>query len=34
MSDALPLSIVNNRRMDKWLGFQPDRITLYDQKVI
>jgi len=25
MSDTLPLSIVNNRRMDKWLGFQPDR---------
>ena len=25
MSDTLPLSILNNRRMDKWLGFQPDR---------
>ena len=25
MSDTLPLSIVNNRRMDTWLGFQPDR---------
>jgi nicotinate dehydrogenase subunit B len=25
MSDTLPLSIVNNRRMDKWLGFRPDR---------
>src|ERR1700733_5701312 len=25
MSDTLPLSIVNNRRMDKWLRFQPDR---------
>ncbi|HEY0185690.1 MAG TPA: molybdopterin cofactor-binding domain-containing protein [Rhodopila sp.] len=25
MSDALPLSILNNRRMDKWLRFQPDR---------
>ena len=25
MSDTLPLSIINNRRMDKWLGFQPDR---------
>jgi nicotinate dehydrogenase subunit B len=25
MSDTLPLSIVNNRRMDKWLGFQADR---------
>jgi CO/xanthine dehydrogenase Mo-binding subunit len=25
MSDTLPLSILNNRRMDKWLRFQPDR---------
>ncbi|MEA2776244.1 MAG: nicotinate dehydrogenase subunit [Acetobacteraceae bacterium] len=25
MSDALPLSIQNNRRMEKWLRFQPDR---------
>ncbi len=25
MSDTLPLSIVNNRRLDKWLRFQPDR---------
>jgi CO/xanthine dehydrogenase Mo-binding subunit len=25
MSDTLPLSIVNNRRMSKWLAFQPDR---------
>jgi nicotinate dehydrogenase subunit B len=25
MSDTLPLSIQNNRRMDKWLRFQPDR---------
>jgi nicotinate dehydrogenase subunit B len=25
MSDTLPLSIVNNRRMEKWLRFQPDR---------
>ncbi len=25
MSDTLPLSIINNRRMDKWLRFQPDR---------
>ena len=25
MSDTLPLSIVNNRRMDTWLGFQPNR---------
>ena len=25
MSDTLPLSILNNRRMDEWLGFQPDR---------
>jgi CO/xanthine dehydrogenase Mo-binding subunit len=25
MSETLPLSIVNNRRMDKWLRFQPDR---------
>ncbi len=24
-SEALPLSIVNNRRLDKWLRFQPDR---------
>ena len=25
MSDTLPLSIQNNRRLDKWLRFQPDR---------
>jgi CO/xanthine dehydrogenase Mo-binding subunit len=25
MSDTLPLSILNNRRMEKWLRFQPDR---------
>jgi CO/xanthine dehydrogenase Mo-binding subunit len=25
MTDALPLSILNNRRMEKWLRFQPDR---------
>jgi nicotinate dehydrogenase subunit B len=25
MSDTLPLSILNNRRMDRWLRFQPDR---------
>jgi nicotinate dehydrogenase subunit B len=25
MSDTLPLSIVNNRRLEKWLRFQPDR---------
>ena len=25
MSETLPLSIVNNRRLDKWLRFQPDR---------
>jgi len=25
MSDMLPLSIQNNRRMEKWLRFQPDR---------
>ena len=25
MSDTLPLSIVNNRRMETWLGFQPNR---------
>ena len=25
MSDTLPLSIQNNRRMEKWLRFQPDR---------
>src|SRR5580692_3396199 len=25
MSDTLPLSIQNNRRMDKWLRFDPDR---------
>ena len=25
MSDTLPLSIVNNRRMEKWLRFLPDR---------
>ncbi len=25
MSDTLPLSILNNRRMSKWLRFQPDR---------
>jgi nicotinate dehydrogenase subunit B len=25
MSDTLPLSITNNRRLDKWLRFQPDR---------
>lgn len=25
MSETLPLSILNNRRMDKWLRFQPDR---------
>ncbi len=24
-SETLPLSIVNNRRLDKWLRFQPDR---------
>ncbi|HEY1410612.1 MAG TPA: molybdopterin cofactor-binding domain-containing protein, partial [Rhodopila sp.] len=25
MSDTLPLSVLNNRRLDKWLRFQPDR---------
>jgi nicotinate dehydrogenase subunit B len=25
MSDTLPLSIINNRRMAKWINFQPDR---------
>jgi nicotinate dehydrogenase subunit B len=25
MSDTLPLSILNNRRLEKWLKFQPDR---------
>jgi CO/xanthine dehydrogenase Mo-binding subunit len=25
MSDTLPLSIQNNRRMDKWIRFEPDR---------
>jgi CO/xanthine dehydrogenase Mo-binding subunit len=25
MSETLPLSIINNRRMAKWVGFQPDR---------
>jgi nicotinate dehydrogenase subunit B len=25
MSDTLPLSIVNNRRLEKWLRFDPDR---------
>src|SRR3954462_10665795 len=25
MSDTMPLSIQNNRRMDKWVRFQPDR---------
>lgn len=25
MSDTLPLSIVNNRRMDRWIRLQPDR---------
>jgi nicotinate dehydrogenase subunit B len=25
MSETLPLSILNNRRMNKWLWFQPDR---------
>jgi nicotinate dehydrogenase subunit B len=25
MSDTLPLSILNNRRLEKWLQFQPDR---------
>ena len=25
MSETLPLSILNNRRMEKWLRFQPDR---------
>lgn len=25
MSDTLPLSILNNRRMEKWLRFDPDR---------
>ncbi|PPQ31793.1 xanthine dehydrogenase family protein molybdopterin-binding subunit [Rhodopila globiformis] len=25
MSDTLPLSILNNRRMDRWLAFRPDR---------
>jgi len=25
MSETLPLSIVNNRRMSKWIAFQPDR---------
>jgi CO/xanthine dehydrogenase Mo-binding subunit len=25
MSDTLPLSILNNRRMEKWIRFQPDR---------
>jgi nicotinate dehydrogenase subunit B len=27
MSDTLPLSIINNRRPDKWLRFQPDRMV-------
>ena len=27
MSDTLPLSIQNNRRMEKWIRFQPDRIV-------
>ena len=25
MSDTLPLSILNNRRLEKWLRFDPDR---------
>jgi nicotinate dehydrogenase subunit B len=25
IDDTLPLSIINNRRLDKWLRFQPDR---------
>ena len=25
MSETLPLSIINNRRMSKWVAFQPDR---------
>jgi CO/xanthine dehydrogenase Mo-binding subunit len=25
MSETLPLSIINNRRMEKWVRFQPDR---------
>ena len=25
MSETLPLSIINNRRMEKWLRFQADR---------
>ena len=25
MSETLPLSLINNRRMEKWLRFQPDR---------
>ncbi|MGA3000094.1 MAG: molybdopterin cofactor-binding domain-containing protein [Acetobacteraceae bacterium] len=25
MSETLPLSIINNRRMSKWVSFQPDR---------
>ena len=25
MSETLPLSILNNRRMSKWVSFQPDR---------
>ncbi len=25
MSDTLPLSIQNNRRMEKWIRFEPDR---------
>jgi nicotinate dehydrogenase subunit B len=24
INDTLPLSIINNRRLDKWLRFQPD----------
>ena len=28
MSDTLPLSIQNNRRMEKWLRFRPDRTLL------
>ena len=25
MSDTLPLSVQKNRRMEKWIRFQPDR---------
>ena len=25
MSDTLPLSIQNNRRMEQWIRFEPDR---------